>query len=319
MLFSVGCGLLEVLLSPLVQAVPSRRKEADMSLLHAFAPIGKVVVILGTSLALHWGGVAMWPWVTAAWALVPLANTLAFAGLRLPPIGAGQRVPAAEQGAAATAAKRASAWVRQIRSVGLLLVAMLLAGAVEMTLAQWASAYVQTSLGYTPLVADLAGLGLFGVGVIAGRLWFGLREMQADLRDLLRRSAWAALLVCAMMGLCPWPSVALGACVLAGLAVSLLWPGLLSMASTRFPVGGPALFGALAAAGDAGAGLMSWSAGLLADGAPGGLRLSFLVLAGCALALIVVISQLRPIGVRPRAGADVGSTGLGLVPAQSAA
>ncbi len=280
-LFSTGCGLLEVLLSPLIHAVPSERKSAEMAMLHAFYPIGKVVVILVSGIALWAGGPAWWPWITIFWALVPLANTFAFAFLRLPPLEAGDQSHTLRKLAAG-------------RTLHLLLAAMLLAGAVELTLGQWASAYVQTSLGYPKPVADLIGFGLFGVGMIAGRLWFGLREgQQIDLPRVLRVSSWSSIGVCFILALSPWPWVALIACVLAGAAVSMLWPGTLSLSAARYPLAGAGLFALLAAAGDGGAGLMPWLAGVIADAAPGGLRTAFLVLALCPAALLLVLRALR--------------------------
>ena len=279
-LFSTGCGLLEVLLSPLIHAVPSERKSADMALLHAFYPIGKVVVIVVSGVALWAGGSAWWPWITILWALVPLANTFAFAFLRLPPLGVGDQSHSLRKLATG-------------RTLYLLLAAMMLAGAVELTLAQWASAYVQTGLGYPKLVADLVGFGLFGVGMIVGRLWFGLREGHIDLPRLLAVSCWCSIAVCGVLALSPWPWVALIACVLAGGAVSMLWPGVLSMSAARFPLAGAGLFALLAAAGDGGAGLMPWLAGMVADAAQGGLRTAFLVLALCPAAFLVVLWALR--------------------------
>lgn len=279
-LFSTGCGLLEVLLSPLIHAVPSDRKSADMAMLHAFYPIGKVVVIVVSGVALWAGGSAWWPWITIFWALVPLANTFAFAFLQLPPLGVGDQSHSLRRLAAG-------------KTLYLLLAAMMLAGAVELTLAQWASAYVQTGLGYSKLVADLVGFGLFGVGMIVGRLWFGLREGHIDLPRLLAVSCWCSIAVCGVLALSPWPWVALVACVLAGGAVSMLWPGVLSMSAARFPLAGAGLFALLAAAGDGGAGLMPWLAGMVADAAQGGLRTAFLVLALCPVAFLVVLWALR--------------------------
>lgn len=270
--FSAGCGLLEVLLSPLVHALPSERKHADMALLHAFYPIGKVGVIVVTGLALYYGGAEGWPWIATVWALVPLANAFAFAALRLPSLEAGE----------AGQTLRALGSDRRLHG---LLVGMLLAGAVELTLAQWASAYVQTSLGFAKVTADLVGFGLFGVGMIAGRLWFGLREGEVDARRVLQTSAAASAGVCLVLALSPWSGVALAACVVAGAAVSMLWPGTIALAGARFPLAGASLFAALAAAGDAGAGIMPWLAGWIADASGAGLRTAFLVTALCPVLL----------------------------------
>ena len=183
--FSIGCGLLEVIISPIVERTPPvardgrERKAAGMALLHAFYPIGKVVVTLVTGLLFLLVGVERWPTLMLAWSVVPALNTFAFLGLTLPPmfeVGTRTRVRDLLR-------SRAAWWA---------LVAILLAGATEVSLAQWASAFVERGLGTDKLTADLLGLGAFGVGMVAGRLWFGFRGEEADLVPLLRRGALAA-------------------------------------------------------------------------------------------------------------------------------
>lgn len=250
--FSIGCGLLEVIISPIVERTPSERKAAGMALLHAFYPIGKVVVTLVTGLLFLLVGVERWPTLMLAWSVVPALNTFAFLGLTLPPmfeVGTRTRVRDLLR-------SRAAWWA---------LVAILLAGATEVSLAQWASAFVERGLGTDKLTADLLGLGAFGLGMVAGRLWFGFRGEEADLVPLLRRGALAAAGAALAMAFAPSVWLSLAATAFAGLAVSLLWPGVVSLTAARFPQAGASLFALLAVAGDAGAGVMPWLVGVAAD------------------------------------------------------
>jgi fucose permease len=250
--FSVGCGLLEVLLSPIINAAPSERKAADMAVLHAFYPIGKVVVIILTALALQALGTQHWRWIMLAWSVFPVLNTLGFTLVRLPPF--------AEEGKRQTLRE-----LVRIPTYLALLLALFMAGAAELSISQWASAFAEKGLGVSKLAADLAGFSLFGVGMIAGRLWFGTR---GETVDLTRVMLWGASLAAAMylvIGLSPWPLLSLLACAPAGLFVSMLWPGTLSLSAARFPLAGASMFALLAAAGDAGAAVMPWAVGVIAD------------------------------------------------------
>ena len=292
--FSIGCGLLEVIISPIVERTPSERKAAGMALLHAFYPIGKVVVTVVTGLAFLAVGVERWPLLMLAWSVVPALNTLAFVGLTLPPmfeVGTRTRVRDLLR-------SRVAWWS---------LVAILLAGATEVSLAQWASAFVERGLGTDKLTADLLGLGAFGVGMVVGRLWFGFRGEEADLVPLLRRGAFAAAGAALVMAFAPSAWVSLAATAFAGLAVSMLWPGVVSLTAARFPLAGASLFALLAVGGDAGAGVMPWLVGVAADqvrAAPAwlvgdaspeqiGLRVGVALAALPALAMAGVVGRLR--------------------------
>jgi fucose permease len=251
-IFSMGCGLLEVLLSPIINAVPSADKSASMAVLHAFYPIGKVVVIVVTGLALHGLGAGAWPVIVALWSVFPIVNTVAFFVVRIPPL--------AEPGRRQTLRS-----LLRMPSLYLLLLAMVLAGATEVTIAQWTSAYVQTALGFSKLIADLVGFCLFGLGMVVGRLWFGLRGEHAGLHRVMWVSAVLSGITCLAMALIPSPLLALLSTGLSGIFVSMLWPGTISMSAARYPLAGASLFALLAAAGDGGAGLMPWLVGWIAD------------------------------------------------------
>ena len=251
-IFSIGCGLLEVLLSPIRNAVPSERKAADMALLHAFYPIGKVVVIIITALALNRLGTAHWRGIMLAWSVVPLLNTFGFALVRLPPFAPeGQRQTLRE--------------LILKPAYLLMLLALLAAGAAEVTIAQWTSAFAEKGLGVSKLTADLVGFCMFGTGMIVGRLWFGLKGERGNLFRLMLGGALGSVAMYLVISLAPWPLLSLAACAPAGLFVSLLWPGTLSLATARFPLGGGSMFALLAAAGDTGAALMPWGVGVIAD------------------------------------------------------
>jgi len=252
LVFSCGCGLLEVLTSPTINAVPSARKAGDMALLHAFYPIGKVAVIIVTGLALYLFGTAHWRWIMLAWSLVPFVNTVNFLLVRLPPFAvAGQRQTL-------RALVRIPAYLLAVLALGF-------AGATEVTLAQWTSAFAERGLGLSKVVADLVGFGLFGIGMIGGRLWFGLKGEAHNLQRLMIHGALLSALMCVLMSVAPWPALALAACAGAGCFVSLLWPGVLSLGAARFPLAGASMFALLAAAGDTGAGVMPWLLGVVAD------------------------------------------------------
>ncbi len=296
-LFSVGCGLLEVLLSPIINSLPGDKKAASMAMLHAFYPIGKVAVIVVTGVGLQVCGEWSWPWILLVWSVVPLANTLGFLFVEPPALAHED----AKVGVGALVAKP---------EYLVLLLVMCLAGAVEVAVAQWASAYLEKVMGVAKGVADLVGFGLFAVGMVVGRLAVGFRDAKVDLYGVM---AWSSLLsaaACAVLALSPWAWVSLAVCFPAGIFISMLWPGTISLAAARYPLAGASMFALLAAAGDAGGGFMPWAIGFVADlcgvsGAGGdffwlhltgeqyGLRAGFLATAACPFLLLFCLFWLR--------------------------
>jgi fucose permease len=275
--YSIGAAMLELVLSPIVNAVPSSRKAADMSLLHAFYAIGQIATVLLTSVAiwLH----APWRVAVMCWSLLPLLTAAGFLAIRIPPL-----VPEEQR-------QRVRTLFREPLYL-VIMAGMFLAGATEMAVSQWVSAYAEKGLGLPKLVGDLGGCCLFGAMLGAGRLWMGMRAAQTQLERVLPLCSGIAIAAYLVAALAPWAWLALAASATAGLGVSLLWPGMLSVAARHFPRGGASMFALLSAAGTLGCALAPWLVGAAADA----VRLSaaapqFLARTGLALGV-------EPLGLR---------------------
>lgn len=251
--YAVGGGLLEVLVSPVVEALPSpaEGKAAQMSLLHSFYCWGQVAVVVGTTLLLAAIGEQDWQLLPVLWALVPLANLVVFTRVPLPPT-----VPD-EHRTSLRSLLRAPAFAS-------VLLLMLAAGAAELTMSQWSSLYAEQGLGVGKVAGDLAGPALFAVLMGVGRITYGLLGHRIPLVPALTASGVLAAGCYVLAAVASDPVANLVGCAVCGLAVSLLWPGAFSLAAARFPLGGAAMFGVLAVAGDAGGAVGPWAAGVLA-------------------------------------------------------
>lgn len=254
-LLSVGGGLTEVLISPVMDAMPNKEKTGAMSLLHSFYCWGVVAVVLFSTLFFAVLSPNQWPWLTLLWALVPGVTTVLFCVVPLP------EKPEERSGG--------ERWTigRLLKSgmVWLLLVMMICSGAAEMAPGQWASLFAEEGLGVSKTWGDLLGPCAFALLQGTARLLFG--------RVTRRRSPTAVLAVCAMgcvtgyllIALSPWPWLSLlGFCV-CGLAVGPMWPGVLSISAGRYPTGGTTLFALLALCGDLGCSTSPGLVGLVSD------------------------------------------------------
>lgn len=293
--YAIGGGLLEVLVSPVVDAlpVPPATKAAQMSLLHSFYCWGQVAVVAGTTLVLALVGPASWYLLPLVWAVVPLANMVVFLRVPMPATVADEhRTPV-------RALFRAPAFA----AAGLL---MLCAGAAELTMSQWSSLFAEEGLGVAKVWGDLAGPCLFAVLMGLGRVGYGRWGERIPLLPALTccgALATGCYLVTALAG---DPVVSLVGCAFCGLAVSLLWPGTFSLAAARFPVGGAAMFGILAVFGDAGGAAGPWTAGAVAQAAtdPGGVlhRVAEALPGGTGLRVGLLVGTLFPLAIVVVAG-----------------
>lgn len=251
-IYAYGSGLIEVLVSPIVEALPTDNKSSAMSLLHSFYCWGQLVVVLLSTVIMKFTGTRFWFILPILWAIVPLVNTINF-----------MRVPFAPM--VSETDKTPLRKLLNSKTFILLLLLMLCAGATEMTMSQWSSLFAEKGLGVTKVVGDLLGPCLFALFMGSGRVIYGFFGDKMNLKASLMACGILGVLCYLLTALSPSPVIALISCALAGLASSLMWPGFISLASERFPLAGTALFSLLAVFGDLGCTFGPYIAGIVAD------------------------------------------------------
>ena len=239
-LYATGSGLIEVLVSPIVEACPFENKDGVMSLLHSFYCWGALGVILFSTLFFHIFGTENWKILAFIWALVPLYNTFNFISCPIEHL--------VEDGKSMGVCKLLKTPV-----FWLMIILMICSGASEASMAQWASAFTESALGVSKTVGDLAGPGMFAFFMGISRVLYGKFSHRLNLvRVMLFCGAlcFGCYLLAALSAL-PLPGLA--GCALCGMAVGIMWPGSISISSQNCPRGGTAMFAFLALAGDFGA------------------------------------------------------------------
>lgn len=241
-LYAVGGGLLEVLVSPLLEALPLGDKASAMSLLHSFYCWGHVAVVLLSTLFFRLAGAESWAVLPLLWAVVPLVNLCVFAGA--PIVRLEDDAPAMPRRALLAA-----------KEFWLFLLIMVCAGASEQGMSQWASAFAEDGLGVGKAVGDLLGPCMFAALMGSARVFFGKKGEKIDLRRFMLLCGALCAAGYLLAGLSPLSLPALAGCGLCGLAVGIMWPGTFSLASRALPAGGTAMFALLALGGDIGCAL----------------------------------------------------------------
>lgn len=272
-LYAVGGGLIEVLISPLVEACPTERKEAAMSLLHSFYCWGHVLVILLSTLFFALCGIENWRWLACLWAAVPLANAVYFSRVPI-------HEPAEQEEGLSVAAllKNKLFWV--------LCLLMVCAAACEQGMSQWASAFAESGLGVSKTVGDLAGPCTFAVMMGLSRALYGKYSEKISLMRGMLLSGGLCVFSYLLAALSPLPFLSLVGCGLCGLSVGLFWPGSYSLGARSLRGGGTALFALLALAGDLGCAAGPAAVGVVSDAFGGSLKQGLLFAALFPLLLI---------------------------------
>ncbi|HBG10410.1 MAG: MFS transporter [Limnochordia bacterium] len=249
---AVGAGILEIVLSPIVESLPTKAKASSMSLLHSFYCWGQMAVVIITTLSLSLFGRAVWNYIPIFWALLPLYNIIQFARVPLLPL-----VPEGEQMPISQLFRSPVFFAA--------LVLMLSAGASELTMSQWSSLFAEMGLGVPKVVGDLVGPALFAFFMVVGRTIYGLRGATINLEKALKISSVFCMACYAVTTFARVPLLSLLGSAFCGLSVSLMWPGTLSLTAARFPRGGTAMFGILAICGSLGASVGPWLTGFVSD------------------------------------------------------
>ncbi len=237
--YAIGGGLIEVLISPIVEACPTEKKEAAMSLLHSFYCWGHLAVILLSTLFFRLAGIDNWPVLALIWALIPLANSVYFSRVPIYPIAGGHEPLSVR------------ALFRE-RTFWLLMVLMVCAGAAEQAMSQWASAFAESALGVSKTVGDLAGPCAFALLMGTARALYGKYSDRLPLQKTMAGCALLCIVSYLLASLTAQPVWGLIGCGVCGFSVGIFWPGTFSMAAWTLPAGGTALYALMALAGDVG-------------------------------------------------------------------
>ena len=240
MIYAIGGGLLEVLVSPVVEACPSDNKEKAMSMLHSFYCWGYAGVVLISTLFFYVAGIENWKILAVIWAVIPIGNAFVFAKVSIAPL--------IEDGESGFELKD----LFRIKVFWILLIMMVCAGASEQAVSQWASAFAEKGLGISKAAGDLAGPMAFAVLMGMSRLFYGKYGERIHLERFMVYSSFLCILSYLGISLFPIPMLNLIACAVCGLSVGIMWPGTFSKASSALPKGGTAMFALLALGGDIG-------------------------------------------------------------------
>ncbi|MBE6982942.1 MAG: MFS transporter [Ruminococcaceae bacterium] len=288
-LYAMGSGLIEVLVSPIVEACPFENKDGTMSMLHSFYCWGAMGVILGSTLFFAAFGIENWKILTFIWALVPLYNTINFINCpieRLIEDGEGMGVRGL--------LKTPIFW--------LMILLMVCSGASEATMTQWASAFTEAAIGVSKTVGDLAGPCLFAMFMGLTRMLHGKFSEKLDLTKVMLFCGIMCVGCYLLASLSTLPILGLAGCALCGLAVGIMWPGSVSISAQQCPRGGTAMFAFLALAGDLGATAGPTLVGNLSEMAGGDLKTGLFVATLFPIILVVgliILNSLKKAGKQP--------------------
>ena len=279
-MYAIGGGILEVCVSPIVEASPSDNKEAAMSLLHSFYCWGHVGVVLISTAFFHFFGVEKWPILSCLWALVPIFNIFYFQRVPIESVTGGH-----EPLALGKLLKNKVFW--------LLIVLMVCAGASEQGMSQWASAFAEKGLGVSKTVGDLMGPCLFAVFMGAARAIYGNFSEKFPLRLTMACSAILCIGCYLLAALSDLPVLGLVGCAVCGFSVGIFWPGTFSVAALKLPMGGTAMYALLALAGDLGCSSGPTTVGMVANAAGGDLKAGLLVALVFPVVMLIGLALLK--------------------------
>ncbi len=275
-LYAIGSGLIEVLVSPIVEACPFENKDGVMSLLHSFYCWGAMAVILGSTFFFSIFGLEKWKILTFIWALVPLYNTFNFINCPIEHL-----VEDGKSMGIRILLKTPIFWI--------MILLMICSGASEASIAQWASAFTESALGVSKTIGDLAGPCAFAMFMGISRMLYGKMSEKLDLIKVMLGCGILCVCCYLVASLSTAPILGLLGCSFCGLAVGIMWPGSIRISSKKCPTGGTAMFAFLALAGDLGAMVSPSMVGTFSEMMGGNLKTGLLVTTIFPLILVCVL------------------------------
>jgi MFS family permease len=285
--YAIGGGIIEVLVSPIVEACPTERKEAAMSLLHSFYCWGHVFVVICSTIFFTAFGIENWRILACLWAIVPLLNSVYFS-----------MVPIAH-----LVKKEEKLSVRDLTTnkiFWIFMILMITAGASEQAMSQWASAFAESGLEVSKAVGDLAGPCLFAVFMGSARVFYARFSERIKLERFIFISGVLCIVCYLLASLSPAKIIAFIGVAVAGLSVGILWPGTLSLASRGISKGGTAMFALLALAGDLGCSAGPGFVGVISEAFNEDLKKGILFTIVFPVTLLVALALYRNYSSRTR-------------------
>ncbi len=279
-LYAIGGGLIEVMISPIVEACPTEKKEAAMSLLHSFYCWGHAAVILLSTLFFTLFGIQYWHILALIWAVVPAVNAVYFARVPLYPVGDPSDPVRIRD-------------LFRMKTFWLFMILMISAGAGEQAMSQWSSAFAESALGVSKTVGDLAGPCAFALLMGTARALYGKFSERLPLRTAMIGSAMLCIAAYLLASLTKNPVLGLAGCGICGFSVGIFWPGTFSMAAREMPAAGTALYAFMALAGDIGCSAGPTLAGFTAGALGGDLKRGLLTAILFPLLIVLGVSRLR--------------------------
>ncbi len=275
MCYAIGGGIIEVLVSPIVEACPTTKKEAAMSLLHSFYCWGHVFVVLASTLFFTLAGIENWKLMAVLWSIVPFANAVYYSLVPIAtPVEEGQGMTMSQL------LKNKMFWI--------LFLLMICSGASEQGMSQWASAFAESGLKVSKTMGDLAGPCLFAVLMGTSRALYAKLSDKISLKAAMIGSGCLCIACYLLAVFAPHPVLGLIGCAVCGFSVGIMWPGTFSLASGSMPTGGTAMFALLALAGDLGCSSGPTLVGAVADAFDSNLKIGLLSAVIFPVLLVVV-------------------------------
>lgn len=273
--YAIGGGLIEVLISPIMESCPSENKEKAMSLLHSFYCWGHVGVVLLSTLFFWFFGIADWKILALLWVIIPVCNGILFCKVPIAPL--------IEEGETGMSLRE----LCKNRIFWILMLMMMCAGASEQAVSQWASTFAEQGLGVSKTIGDLAGPMSFAILMGSARAFYGKFGDRIDLDKFMQASSLLCIVSYLCISLSPSPLFSLIGCSLCGLSVGIMWPGTFSKASAALRNGGTVMFALLALAGDVGCSGGPTLVGFVTDLASDDLKKG--ILAGIIFPILLIV------------------------------